>query len=86
MLVVVTGQVIEVLGQTCMQASFPSSLWQGVSIDDRLVCVFSAKYAPWVPGVRRSTYIHVFEFFKGDLRWQGLKSGQKRLLWCGYAL
>ena len=45
MLLVVEGQAEEVLSQTCSRASFPCGLWNGVSIDDRLVCVFSSKLA-----------------------------------------
>ena len=84
MLLVVVGQATEVLGQTCTRASFRFGLWDGVSIDDRQVCVFSSKFAYMGTGVQ--PFFHLFDFFKRDLRWQGLKSGQKRLLWCGYAL
>ena len=43
MLLVVVGQAEEVLSQTCTRASFPCGLGNGVSIDDREVCVFSSK-------------------------------------------
>ena len=83
MLLVVVGQATEVLGQTCTQASFPSGLWHGVSIDDRLACVFSSKFASLVQGVH---FFHVFVFSKSELHCQGFKAGQKRLLWRGYTL
>ena len=83
MLLVVVGQAEEVLSQTCTRASFPCGLGNGVSIDDRQVCVFSSKFAYMGTGYN---FFHMFVCFKSDLRCQGLKSGQKRLLWRGYAL
>ena len=83
MLLVVVGQVIEVLGQTYKQASFLSGLWNGVSIDDRQVCVFSSKKTH---GYRGGPFFHIFVCFKSKLHCQGFKPGQKRLLWRGYAL
>jgi hypothetical protein len=68
MLLVVVSQATEVLGQTCMQASFPSSLWHGVSIDDREVCVFSSKKDTRVQG---GPFFHIFVCFKSKLHCKG---------------
>ena len=59
MLLVVVGQVIEVLGQTCIRASFLCGLWNGVSIDDRQVCVFSSKKTHGYRGVHFFTFLCV---------------------------
>ena len=67
MLLVVLGQVIEVLGQTCIRASFPCGLWNGVSIDDRQVCVFSSKKTHGT----RGPFFHIFVRFKSKLHCKG---------------
>ena len=68
MLLVVVGQVLEVLGQTCTRASFPCGLWNGVSIDDGQVCVFSSKKDTRVQGVH---FFHIFVCFKSKLHCKG---------------
>ena len=58
---VVVGQATEVLGQTCTRASFRFGLWDGVSIDDRQVCVFSSKFAYMGTGVQLFSHVCVFQ-------------------------
>ena len=68
MLLVVVGQAEKVLSQTCTRASFPCGLGNGVSIDDREVCVFSSKKDTRVQG---GPFFHIFVCFKSKLHCQG---------------